>query len=143
MMKKLVSASLLMVLLLGGCGLAPDLPDDPLAFEAGSFTPADAPEDGYIALTYQGRTYIPYGTIHGTMHRKDVGACLGYYVQDGTAYEDVRICLIADDPAANWLVQIETGGEMAQPAFYRAVDTAGQDIPTPDYIEDLGYAFWG
>ena len=31
---------------------------------------------------------------------------------------------------------------MAQQAFYRAVDTAGRDIPTPDYIEDLGYAFW-
>lgn len=34
------------------------------------------------------------------------------------------------------------GGIMDQPTFFRNVDTVGQNINTPDYIDSLGYDFW-
>lgn len=76
------------------------------------------------------------------MHRSDISACLGYLVQDETKMEDVRICLLADDAQAGFLVFVTVGGIMNQPLFYRAVDTAGKEISIPPFIEDLGYDFW-
>jgi len=33
-------------------------------------------------------------------------------------------------------------GWMSQPMFYRAVDTKGKDVYTPDYIDSLDYEYW-
>ena len=32
---------------------------------------------------------------------------------------------------------------MNQPTFYRATDTKGVAVEIPDYIDSLGYEFWG
>lgn len=33
-------------------------------------------------------------------------------------------------------------GIMNQPDFWRAIDTRGMVIDTPDYIDSLGYSYW-
>ena len=53
------------------------------------------------------------------------------------------ICLLAADPAANYLVELFPEAVMQQPVFYRALDTAGREINTPDWITPLEYGIWG
>ena len=127
-----------------GCAKRIDysLPPDPIAFDMVSFVnPADS-EDTYLSITYNGRKYICYGTIKGSINGDDVGACLGYTVQEGKADENSRIFLLKADSSANYLVEIYINGEMDQPTFFRATDTAGKDIFTPDCIESLDYGYW-
>ena len=143
-MKKipLIILPLLCLTLCCGCGIDKDLPADPTAFQTGSFTnPAD-PEDGYLSIEYNGRVYIPYGTLRTRLTGRDVGPCLGYTVQDGEPQTDVRIFLLNADPEANFLLRMAVNGIMEQPDFFRATDTAGKNVPEPDCIESLHYAFW-
>ena len=132
------------ILLLVGCGSRIDysLPANPIEFNTGTFINPNNPDDDYISIEYNGRTYIPYGTINGIVPKDEMGDCLGYIVQDGTKMEDSRIFLLAGDPDANYLGRFETEGVMNQPDFFRAVDTVGQEITTPKYIDDLDYDFW-
>ena len=127
-----------------GCGNRIDysLPDNPIAFETGTYENPYDDEDTYLSIVYNGRTYIGYGTIKGKIAAEDVGKCLGFIVQDNVRYEESRIFILKDDPDSNYLCRFETEGVMNQPDFFRAIDTVGQDIYTPDYIEDLGYDFW-
>ncbi len=118
------------------------LPQDPIEFHTGTFVnPADA-DDGYLSFEYNGRTYIMYGTLKGRIGAKDVGECLGYIVQDGEKMEDVRVFLLNESANADYLVEILTEGFMQPPVFFRAVDTAGKEIYTPVFIDDLDYEFW-
>ena len=145
-MKKCCALLLAAALLFGlaGCsGIAPALPEQPTEFSGETFVNPSDPEDTYLSIDYNGRTYIGYGTLKGTLRKDDVGECLGYVVhQDGVKMEDERICLLQADPDANYLVRLFAGGFMDQPDFFRAVDTAGKEIPTPAFIDDLGYDFW-
>ena len=137
-----IAAALL--LLLPGCGkrIDMDLPANPIEFKTGTFVnPAD-PDDTYQSIEYNGRTYIGYGIIKGSIAGDDVGKCLGYIVQDGVVMKEVRVFLLNANPDANYLVQIFTDGFMNQPLFFRALDTRGKAIDTPRYIEGLGYSFW-
>ena len=131
-------------LIFAGCrnGIDYSLSDNPIAFETGTYENPYDVEDTYLSIEYNGRIYIGYGTIKGTIAAEDVGNCLGFIVQDNVRYEDSRIFLLTDDPDSNYLGRFETEGVMNQPDFFRAIDTVGQDIYTPDYIEDLGYDFW-
>ena len=131
------------ILLLAACGgQGPQLPEDPIAFEMQEYVnPAD-PEDGYLALEYNGRLYLPYGTRGNSFRRSDLGDCLGYPVQEGQPQKDVLICLLAADPETNFLVEYFPSGFMQPPVFYRALDTAGKEIDTPEYIESLDYSIW-
>ena len=148
-MRALKTSLLLLLILtlfaaLCGCGHRIDttLPEDPLEFRTCNFVnPAD-PDDAYQSIEYRGRTYIPYGALKGRIDGNDVGACLGYPVQDGVKQEDIRICLLRGDPDANYLVRIFPNGIMDQPDFFRATDTQGKEIDTPRFIDSLGYAFW-
>jgi len=132
------------LLMLAGCGSRIDysLPANLIEFNTGTFVNPNDPDDKYLSIEYNGRTYIPYGTIKGIVPKEEMGDCLGYIVQDGTKMEDVRVFLLAGDPDANYLERFETQGVMSQPDFFRAIDTVGQDINTPAYIDDLGYHFW-
>ena len=132
------------IMIFTGCGSRIDysLPDNPIEFNTGTFVNPGNPNDTYISIEYNGRTYIPYGTINGIVPKEEMGDCLGYIVQDGTKMEDERIFLMSGDPDANYLGRFETQGVMSQPDFFRAIDTVGQDITTPAYIDDLGYEFW-
>lgn len=134
----------IMILTLAGCGKKIDysLPDDPIAFETGTFVNPNNEEDAYMSVEYNGRTYIGYGTLKGIIGADEVGDCLGYIVQDGVELEDSRIFLLADDSEVNYLVCFDTVGVMNQPDFFRAIDTVGLDVSTPGYIENLGYDYW-
>ena len=147
-MKKLftpaVSIAAALLLILTGCGKRIDsaLPESPIEFHTGTFVnPAD-PDDTYQSIEYDGRTYIGYGTLKKSIDGNDVGKCLGYIVQDGVVMKDVRVFRLNADSDANYLVQIFTDGFMDQPVFYRALDSKGKKIPTPQYIESLDYSFW-
>ena len=146
MKKRLIGAMLatIAVLAIAGCGKKADysLPDNPIAFETGTYVNPGDEEDAYTSIEYNGRTYIGYGTIKGNIRANEVGDCLGYIVQDGTKLEDSRVFLLADDTDANYLGRFDTVGVMNQPDFYRAIDTVGQVVNTPAYIDDLGYDFW-
>ena len=145
--KSLVPAVLIaaaMLPLLTGCSrrIDYDLPKSPIEFHTGTFiNPADS-EDSYQSIEYDGRTYIGYGTLKNSIDGNDVGKCLGYIVQDGVVMKDVRLLLLNNDPDANYLVQIFTDGFMNQPIFFRAIDTKGKAIGTPQYIERLDYPYW-
>ena len=122
-------------------GIDRSLPEDPIAFYTNTFAnPADA-EDTYASIEYDGRTYIPYGTLKNRIAGKDVGPCLGYVVQDGVPMEDVRVFPLTADPENNFLMET-TEGFMDQPFFLRAVDTRGKEILVPGYIDSLSYDFW-
>jgi len=147
MIKRITTALCLAVALisfLSGCGsrINTDLPEHPIEFHTGTFVnPAD-PDDTYQSIEYNGRTYIGYGTLKGSIDGDDVGQCLGYIIQDGTIMKTVRIFPLTADPDANYLVEIFTDGFMNQPFFFRALDTRGKAIDTPRYIESLGYSYW-
>ena len=132
------------MLVLSACASRIDysLPANPIEFNTGTFKNPNNPDDDYISIEYNGRTYIPYGTINGIVPKDEMGDCLGYIVQDGTKMEDSRIFLLGGDSDANYLGRFETEGVMNQPDFFRAVDTVGQEIITPKYIDDLDYDFW-
>ena len=147
MIKRITTALCLAVALLcflAGCGsrINTDLPEKPIEFHTGTFVnPAD-PDDTYQSIEYDGRPYIGYGTLKGSIDGDDVGQCLGYIIQDGTIMKTVRIFPLTADPDANYLVEIFTDGFMNQPFFFRALDTRGKAIDTPRYIESLGYSYW-
>lgn len=135
-----------LLLILTGCGKRIDfeLPKNPIEFHTGTFVnPADS-DDTYQSFEYNGRTYIGYGTLKGSIDGNDVGKCLGYAILDGVAVKDVRIFLLNADPDANYLylVQIFPDSFMNQPFFLRAVDTREKKIDTPPYIESLEYPYW-
>lgn len=134
----------IVILALSGCGNKVDysLPDSPIRFDTGTFVNPYDSDDTYLSIRYNDRTYIGYGTLNGRIKGKDVGDCLGFIVQDGVQMEDARIFLLTADPDENYLVRLETEGIMNQPDFFRAIDTVGQNIDTPDFIEDLGYDVW-
>lgn len=114
------------------------LPSNPIVFQSGTYVnPADA-QDEYMLINYNGRSYVPYGTLKSTIRAKDITRCLGYI--DGSA--DCLICTLSVDPNEDFLVMISEGAVMDQPLFYRAIDTTGQQITVPTYIADLGYDIW-
>lgn len=144
-MKKTISILLIVSLLavLAGCGrqMVPALPENAAEFILGDYVNPMDTEDGYTAISYNGRIYAYYGTVSRSLRAADLGPCLGYTVQDGERQDD-RICLLAADPEANYLVRIPVDGFMDQPDFFRALDTAGKAIDTPDYIKSLDYSIW-
>ena len=143
-MKKRVIAAVclcLTLLALSGCvnRIDDSLPDDPLEFLTHTFiNPADQ-NDTYLALEYDGRVYIPYGNLAGSIDGNDV---VGYYVQDGNKMEDTRIFLLANDSDANFLMRMDLVGVMSQPDFFRAVDTKGEEIDIPQFIHAMDDPFW-
>ena len=145
-MKRLLCAavSTLAIFMLCGCrsGINYELPDKPEKFSTQTFVSPTDKEDSYIVIEYNGRKYIPYGTLKDKLKGKDVGECLGYIVQDGTEDRNTRIYMLTYNENNDYLAEINTEGFMEQPLFLRAEDTKGKNIDTPSYIEDLGYDFW-
>lgn len=138
-------AAVLYIVLLTGCTYAdyPDLPDSAIAFETGTFIDKSDDEAAYATIEYEGRTYMPYGTIAESVKGRDVERCIGYIVRDGKANTERRIYTLAADSEYNFLMERSSGTAfMDQPLFWRAVDTRGKDISIPIYIFDLGYNYW-
>ena len=105
---------------------------------------------GYLTIEYNGRTYMPYGTLKGSLKEKNIDKCIGYRIQDensssivGKDNKDIRIYTLVDDKDNNFLMEYYIGTNlMNQPSFYRAIDTKGKNISVPNYIENLGYNYW-
>lgn len=136
--------ALTVLVLCAGCigGRNSGLPKGAVGFVTKEFADPKDPEDGYMAIEYNGRTYLPYGTVKSSLKDSELGACIGYIIQDGVPDENLRVYLLADDPDANWLIEKNVKGFMDQPTFLRAADTAGKDIEIPDFVEGLGYDYW-
>lgn len=83
---------LFIILILGGCGSRIDysLPANPIEFNTGTFINPNNPDDGYISIEYNGRTYIPYGTINGIVPKDEMVDCLGYQWSMFLSWQFVR-----------------------------------------------------
>ena len=100
---------------------------------------------------YNGRTYIPYGTSNNKYKKSDIESCIGYIIQNANSSTVIdpnntnrRIYTLSVDPEHNYLMDFDDSIKlMNQPTFYRAIDTNGEIIDTPTYIDPLGYEFWG
>lgn len=134
----------LTVFMAWGCGngINYELPDEPIKFSTQTFVSPVDKNDTYSAIKYNDRLYIPYGTLDKTLKGDDVGACLGYIVQDGVADKNTRVYVLTADKDVNYLAEINTEGFMDQPIFFRAEDTIGKNIDTPSYIHSLNYGVW-
>ena len=137
----------LFVFALNGCGksIYPDLPEQAAAFETGSFIDTNDDDAGYVTIEYNGRTYMPYGTIGKTLHADDIDACIGYVITDNSTDTDTdtRLFTLVEDKEHNYLMEHYVATTlMNQPIFYRAVDTRGKTIKTSDFIISLEYQYW-
>ena len=153
-MKKKILGFLLMgvlVLSLTGCGIKyPDLEKDAIGFQTGNYI--DENDDGseYLTIEYNGRTYMPYGTLKGSLKEKDIDKCIGYIIQNENSSsiidkdnKDNRIYKFIDDKENNFLMEYYIGTDlMDQPSFYRAIDTKNNDINIPKFIDSLDYNYW-
>lgn len=142
-MKKRLTLIAFLILFLSGCIGQPMtvLPNNPIEFrQVEVFNPRDN-QDGYMAVVYNGRCYVPFGTLKTRLAKQDIDLCLGY-IYDNSGDTNLHVCTLVADPNNDFIVEIYEGGMMDQPMFLRAEDTYGQSINIPGYIDDLGYDFW-
>lgn len=138
-MKKLTVVILLLsILVLGGCGkgIIYDTPKDFKQIETCDYTSPTDPDDGYIAVIYNDRLYVPYGTQGKTIKGKMIKSCVGYTGDDTNA----RVYTLNDTD--DFIAEYYINGEMMQFMFLRAADTLGEDIKVPDYIDSLDCDLW-
>ena len=127
----------------------PNLSEKAIAFHATEFID-DKDDSGYLVIEYNGRKYMPYGTIKRSLKENDIEKCIGYLVQDENTTSmpdenntDTRIYSLTEDKENNFLMEYYIGTTlMNQPSFWRAIDTKGKDIVIPDYIDLLDYTYW-
>ncbi|MBR1757662.1 MAG: hypothetical protein IJ744_02890 [Lachnospiraceae bacterium] len=131
------------ILVMAGCGKNRELelPENPVKFVTYDFINPENAEDGYRVFDYEGRTYLPYGTLKTSLNDRDLSKCLGFVVQDEEELKDVLVYSLKADPEMNYLVMRDQGF-MSQPTFLRAIDTLEKEIETPDYIQSLDYEYW-
>lgn len=153
-MKKKILGILLMgvlVLSLTGCGIKyPDLEKDAIGFQTGNYIDENDDGAGYLTIEYNGRTYMPYGTLKGLLKEKDIDKCIGYIIQNENSSsiidkdnKDTRVYTLIDDKENNFLMEYYIGTDlMNQPSFHRAIDTKNKDINIPKFIDSLDYNYW-
>ena len=134
-------------ILLPGCSnnVFPPLPDDVPAIPFGESIYSDEEkDDGYLTIEYNGRVYAPYGTISRSVRAKDVDECIGYlYREEFKDDRSIRLYTLVRDTKRDYIMEKTDGFVlMDQPIFWRAVDTRGKDIYTPDFIYSLDYDLW-
>lgn len=139
-MKRILTVLILVVglLLMAGCGSIKlnDLPDGAIDFTMGTYSDPDHAGDEYGTIVYDGREYVLYGTQRKTVKDSAIDKCIGYL--EGDSDERVYTLSETDDYIATYRVN----GVMEQFSFWRALDTAGAEVETPNYIIDLGYDLW-
>ncbi|MCQ2979139.1 MAG: hypothetical protein MJ245_05015 [Clostridia bacterium] len=146
-MKKLLLIILTLCLSLNlfGCkNIYPELNDDAKEYKFGSLTYGDD-EEGYVTVEYNGRTYIPYGVLSGTIHENDIKECIGYvFNEEFPEDNDTRLFTLVSDPDENFLmIHYVANSFMNPPSFLRAVDTKDIEIDIPSFILSLDYdEYW-
>lgn len=139
---KVIVIALSLILFFMGCGRPnyPELSDNYQVFTEAEFTDG---EMEYISIEYEGRTYIPYGTVKSVIYEKDIDECIGCRERDGEPYEDERYYTLVADKEHNYIMDYYVGTTlMNTPLFLRAIDTKGVETDTPAFIESLGYEYW-
>ena len=132
----LLTAALLIASMLCACAPEP-LPEDAAEFTMIEYVNPDDPEDGYAGvIVYNGREYVLYGVQGKTVRLDKLGECIGYC--DG----DTNARVYSINETSDYLAEFYVNGMMEQVTFLRALDTAGEEIYTPDYIDSLGYELW-
>lgn len=146
MKRKMLEILLLIIFMcsLTGCGMKyPELKKDAIAFEQNNYVDEKDDNAGYLTIEYNGRIYLPYGTLNGTLKEENIKGCIGYIMEDDINDKDTRIYTLVEDKDVNFLLEYYIGSNlMNQPIFYRAIDTKDKDINIPKYIDDLEYNYW-
>ena len=145
-------AVMVCLLSMSACGKQkyPPLPQNAYAFEMGTFEDTEHDSALYGTIEYNGRLYVPYGTIGNSYRPEYAKECIGYIIQDENSSsvtdlsnKDRRIYTVSGDPDTNFLLEYdETIKLMNTPCFYRALDTNGKDIEIPGFIDAAGYELW-
>ncbi len=138
-----ISALLIALIMTAGCvfGEKYPLPDDPVKAAEEYYTFPDG--RGAAMRTINGREYVLYGNLDGTVRAKDTGEVIGYVVREEYP-DDLNLRLVKLAATDDIIMEKYVNGMMDQPVFYRALDTIGKDIPVPSFIapyeEDA--SFW-
>ncbi len=137
-MKKTYCIPALCCLLLTGCGSSKlyDKPEDFPELQTGTYVNPNDPEDTYKTVLYGDREYVFYGTQGKTVRDSMIAACAGYLGGD----TDDRVYTLTD--TEDYIAEYYVSGIMEQVGFFRASDTIGQNIDTPDYIDSFDYDIW-
>jgi hypothetical protein len=143
-MKKMKMAAVLMcgAILLSGCSQKQSLKDQgkyQLPESATMYNNYYDSDFGEMTIENAGRLYTLFGWRSETVPEKSISECIGYVDHN----EDRRIYLLSDDPDHNYLVVSNLNSIRGDWCFYRAQDTVGKDIYTPDFIEPNGFEIWG
>ncbi|MBR4162713.1 MAG: hypothetical protein IKR11_04260 [Solobacterium sp.] len=154
-MQKILTATcivMICIFTLTGCikKSLPGLPDNAIAFEMETFQDKKHDDALFGTIEYNGRVYIPYGTINNHYNQSHIASCIGYIIQDEQSSSvvdpnntDRRIYTLSNDPEHNFLMEYDASTKlMNQPGFFRAMDTKGKSIFIPNYIDTLEYEFW-
>lgn len=144
--EKIMLVPVCFIIVLTGCNSWErfgELPDNPIVFEQGTYQNPNNADDTYACIVFDGRIYVPYGTLGSGIDKNVVGECIGY-IYDGENPDDtgVRIYTLKGDDEKNYLMNILIEAFMEQPVFYRAIDTKGEEIYTPKFIDTLNYDCW-
>lgn len=154
-MKKIVAAICVIIICLcaiTGCmkKSLPELPTEAVEFNMGTFHDREHDDALFGSIEYLGRTYIAYGTINNKFRWSYVDSCIGYIIQNANSSSVIdpdntnrRIYTLSEDSEHNFLMEFDDSIKvMNQLNFYRAIDTNGNNIDIPSYIDPLGYEFW-
>ncbi|MBO6060868.1 MAG: hypothetical protein J6P98_01945 [Clostridia bacterium] len=99
--------------------------------------------DGSTAylLRINGREYLYYGRLNGTVRASDTGKVLGY-VRNEQFPEDDGDRIVELTGAGDIIMTYYVKGIMEQPEFLRALDTVGRDIVIPGFVEPYEEQAW-
>lgn len=142
-----IAAVIAVLTVFSGCvkraALFPELPADAPILETGSVI--DENDDGasYMTVTLDGRRYIPYGGVRGSLRPGDVTGCVGFVLGDDDGDSGARFYTVAGDPDCNFLLlHYDVSRMRVPPMFFRAEDTMGEDIEVPTFILPDGSPIW-
>ena len=134
---------LTMTLLVTGCtkDITDELSDDGIAFYQMEFINPDNEDDGYMALQYMNRFYVPYGGVNKILPDSKLKENLGYVFREGYP-DDKSIQVFSLVETNNFIVVKDKIRFMNEPMFYRSLDSKDEDIVIPEYINSLDYEIW-
>lgn len=144
-MKRIIFIMLILcTVFLYGCGEkdALDLPGRPVRFEEADYENPHNKGETYKSITYDGRTYIPYGRMNSELDEREIDYCIGYmFLEEDPSDTGCRVYTLKEDTKHNYLMVYYTD-QRSLPTFLRAVDTRDKKIETPAYIDRTQQSFW-
>lgn len=152
-MKKIIVTSIVIILvallLIFTNTRYPNLKENAIGFTMGEYK-SEIDDTLYGSITYNNRTYIPYGLLKGHVKTKDIKECIGYIIEDenSSSYidkndKDTRVYTLTKDNEENFLMVYYIGTTlMNEPDFFRAIDTNNKNINIPSFIDNGDYGYW-